>query len=101
MAPITASHLKEVYEAQKTVFFLFGASLIVLIAACKNCDSYYVVTNYYYGYKDCTGYNAWAVACSVVSVAFTLTPIVTAVFSAGKRKAISIEKDRYFEPGDW
>jgi len=86
MAPITASHLTGVYEAQKTAFFLFGASLIVLIAACLNCESYQ------YPSGSCTGYSAWAVACSVVSVAFTLIPIVTALFRAGKRKAIQRRK---------
>ena len=80
---ITTNDLKALYESQKTVFYLFGSSLIVLIAACKNCDT--KATFYGYTVKtSCTQEAGWAVACSVVSVAFTLVPPLTALFNSGK-----------------
>ena len=83
---ITSNDLKALYESQKTVFYLFGSSLIVLIAACKYCDTstyvkYSVFTRY--DKPECTEEAGWAVACSVISVAFTLVPPVTALFNSG------------------
>ncbi len=57
-------------QSNKGAYLLLGASLVVLIASAKLCDSL----------NTCMDEMGWAVACSAVSVAFTFFFCVTALF---------------------